>query len=193
MIFEMLSFDFLFYRGERNGLYGRKFQILKLRTMVKEADQGGPFSVASNDPRVTKIGAFLRQTKLDELPQLVNILKGEMALVGPRPEVPQIVATWTDEERRIILSVKPGLTDLASLWNHREGDTLAKHSDPDGFYLSVMSKRKKQLQIQYVLNRTFWLDLKILFWTFLTLTRTHGIYKRIFDGSLLRDVQDPDL
>ena len=111
----------IFYRGVRVGKYGKLFRIFKFRTMVVNADKIGGPSTADDDPRITKIGKFLRRYKLDELPQLLNIIKGEMSFVGPRPEVPIEVETYTDEEKKI-LSACPGITDWASLTFHNEGE-----------------------------------------------------------------------
>lgn len=152
------------YRGRRVGARGRHFAMLKFRTMVVEADTLGGPSTPNDDPRITRIGRYLRKYKLDELPQLFNTLKGDMSLVGPRPEVPQYVAMFTDEECRI-LDVKPGITDLATLWNADEGAVLAKADDPERFYLDVIRPRKIQLQLEYVRSRNFWSDLRIIWYT----------------------------
>jgi lipopolysaccharide/colanic/teichoic acid biosynthesis glycosyltransferase len=109
----------VFYRGVRVGQYGKPFRIFKFRTMVVNAENIGGPSTADDDPRITGIGKFIRKYKLDELPQLINVLKGEMSVVGPRPEVPFYVNMFTEEEKAI-LSVRPGITDWASLWNPDE-------------------------------------------------------------------------
>ena len=152
------------YRGRRVGARGRQFAMLKFRTMVVGADTLGGPSTPNDDPRITTIGQYLRRYKLDELPQLFNTLKGDMSLVGPRPEVPQYVALFTDEERQI-LDVKPGITDLATLWNADEGTVLAEADDPERFYLEVIRPRKIQLQLEYVRSRNFWSDLQIIWHT----------------------------
>ena len=122
---------------------------------------GGP-STPADDPRLIKIGKLLKKFQIDEMPQLINVLKGEMSLVGPRPEVPVYVDLMTDEERKLILSVKPGMTDLASLWNFHEGEILKGGFDPEKIYLEKIRPKKIRLQIEYVKNRSLWLDIKII-------------------------------
>jgi lipopolysaccharide/colanic/teichoic acid biosynthesis glycosyltransferase len=157
----------VFYRGVRIGKDGKPFRIFKFRTMVPDAEKLGGPSTAGDDPRLLKIGHFLKKYQLDELPQLINVLKGEMSLVGPRPEVKMYVDMMTEEERKIILSVKPGMTDLASLWNFHEGEILRGSPDPDKTYQEKIWPEKKRLQIKYVKERNFWLDLKIILKTIL--------------------------
>lgn len=151
----------VFYRGVRVGLGGRPFRILKFRTMRPDAERLGGSSTANDDPRVTRIGAVLRRYKLDELPQLWNVLCGEMSLVGPRPEVQRFVDLYTEEERAI-LTVRPGLTDWASLWNIDEGAVLEGSADPDRTYCELIRPRKLRLQLAYVRRAGFWTDLGIL-------------------------------
>lgn len=151
-----------FYRGERIGKNGKPFRIFKFRTMVPDAERLGGPSTAADDPRLLKIGHFLKKYHLDELPQLINVLKGEMSLVGPRPEVKMYVDMMTDEERNIILSVRPGMTDLASLWNFQEQEILKGSLDPEKTYQEKIRPEKIRLQIEYVKNRSFLLDLKII-------------------------------
>lgn len=158
----------VFYRGERVGLHGRTFRIYKFRTMVVDAERLGASSTSDDDPRITRTGAFLRRHKLDELPQLFNVLRGDMSLVGPRPEVQKFTDLYTDEEK-IILSVKPGITDWASIWNVDEGALLAGSEDPDRDYLEKIRPFKIRLQMQYVREQSFLTDLKILFHTVRTL------------------------
>ena len=151
----------VFYRGTRVGRRGRPFRIFKFRTMMPDAEiRGGP-STADGDPRVTRFGRFLRKAKLDELPQLFNVLVGDMSLVGPRPEVPQYVALFTEEERSI-LNVRPGITDWASLWNPDEGALLSGDPDPERAYLERIRPEKIRLQLDYVRRRSTWVDLGIL-------------------------------
>jgi lipopolysaccharide/colanic/teichoic acid biosynthesis glycosyltransferase len=154
----------VFYRGVRVGLSGKPFRIFKFRTMVLNAEKLGGPSTAGDDPRITPIGRFLRRYKLDELPQLLNVLTGEMSLVGPRPEVPHYVALFSPEERAI-LSVRPGITDWATLWNPDEGAVLAGSPDPERTYLEKIRPEKLRLQLEYVRNRSFRGDLSILFQT----------------------------
>lgn len=152
------------YRGVRVGRYGRPFRVLKFRTMRPDAERSGVTSTANDDPRVTRIGSLLRRYKLDELPQLWNVLRGEMSLVGPRPEVQRFVDLYTDEEKAI-LSVRPGLTDWASLWNIDEGAVLQGSSDPDRAYCELIRPKKLRLQLAYVREAGFWTDLRILLQT----------------------------
>lgn len=132
--------------------------------MVVDAERLGGPSTADDDPRITRIGKLLRKYKLDELPQLINVLKGEMSLVGPRPEVPHYVNMYTDEERAI-LTVRPGLTDWASIWNPDEGAVLAGSPDPENTYMERIRPEKLRLQLKYVRERSFWNDIVILFLT----------------------------
>ena len=149
------------YCGLRTGLNGKPFRIRKFRTMVVDAEKTGVSATADDDPRVTRIGRFLRKYKLDELPQLVNVLVGEMSLVGPRPEVPQYTAMFTAEEQAI-LSVRPGITDRATLWDIAEGEVLAGSDDPERAYLEKIRPEKTRLQLEYVRERTFGKDVWIL-------------------------------
>ncbi|HMU30825.1 MAG TPA: sugar transferase [Nitrospira sp.] len=150
-----------FYRGLRVGRNGRPFRILKFRTMRSDAERSGVTSTAKDDPRVTSVGAVLRRYKLDELPQLWNVLCGEMSLVGPRPEVQRFVDLYTDEEKAI-LAVRPGLTDWASLWNIDEGAILEGSADPDRTYCELIRPKKIRLQLAYVRQAGFRTDLDIL-------------------------------
>ena len=152
----------VFFRGGRIGKDGKPFKIYKFRTMVVGAEKIGGPSTPSDDLRLTKIGKFLKRFQLDELPQLINVLKGEMSLVGPRPEAPFYVNMMTEEEKKIILSVRPGMTDLASLWNFHEGEILKGSQDPERTYMEKIRPQKIRLQIEYVKNRSFRLDLKII-------------------------------
>lgn len=158
----------VFYRGVRVGRYGKPFRIYKFRTMVVDAEKLGGPSTADDDPRITRIGRVLRKYKLDELPQLINVLKGEMSLVGPRPEVKFYVDMLSEEERELILSVRPGITDWASLWNPDEGAVLAGSDDPEKTYMEKIRPTKVKLQLKYVKECSFWTDLKIIFLTILT-------------------------
>ncbi len=158
----------IFYRGIRIGRYGKPFKIFKFRTMVVNAEKLGGPSTANDDPRITKTGKFLRKYKLDELPQLINVLKGEMSFVGPRPEVQQYVDMFTEEEKAI-LSVRPGITDWASLWNPDEGAVLAGSKDPEKAYMEKIRPEKLKLQLKYVRERSFRIDLKIILLTLMTI------------------------
>lgn len=157
----------VFYRGIRIGKDGKPFRIFKFRTMVDNAEKLGGPSTAGDDPRLTKIGNFLKKYQLDELPQLINVLTSEMSLVGPRPEVKMYVDIMTNEEKNAILSIKPGMTDLASLWNFHESEVLKGSPDPEKAYIEKIRPEKIRLQLKYVKNRSFCLDLKIIFKTVL--------------------------
>lgn len=160
----------VFYRGLRVGRGGNPFRILKFRTMVANADQLGGSSTATDDDRITAVGKVLRKYKLDELPQLFNVLLGEMSFVGPRPEVQAYVDLYTTVELPI-LDLRPGITDWASIWNSDEGAVLAGHPDPDRAYLELIRPTKLRLQLLYAQNSSMWVDCKILFYTFWKLLR----------------------
>lgn len=157
----------VFYRGARMGRYGKTFRIYKFRSMVPDAEQLGGYSTSSDDPRLTNFGKFLKNHNLDELPQLINILKGEMSFVGPRPEVPQEMETYKEEERRVILSVRPGMTDLASLANPHEGEVLKGSVDSHQAYREKIQPEKIRLGMEYVKTRSLSLDVKIIIKTLL--------------------------
>jgi lipopolysaccharide/colanic/teichoic acid biosynthesis glycosyltransferase len=165
-----------FYRGVRVGQYGKLFHVFKFRTMVMNAEKLGGPSTADDDSRITKVGRFIRKYKLDELPQLINVLKGEMSFVGPRPEVQHYVDMFTEEEK-VILSVRPGITDWASLWNPDEGAILAGSPDPEKTYMEKIRPTKIRLQLKYVRERSFWVDLKIVFKTLLTIVSPRNTQK----------------
>lgn len=148
------------YRGVRVGRDGRTFEILKLRTMRSGADTQGPALTSAADVRITRVGRFLRRTKLDEVPQLVNVLRGEMSLVGPRPEHPDFVTHYSDDQRRV-LSVRPGLTSPAALAYIREEEMLVG-DDPVAKYVSTIMPQKLALDLDYVRTATFAGDLKII-------------------------------
>jgi lipopolysaccharide/colanic/teichoic acid biosynthesis glycosyltransferase len=160
----------VFYRGERVGLDGRIFRIFKFRTMVLDAEKVGGPSTSGDDPRITETGNLLRKFKLDELPQLINVLIGDMSIVGPRPEVKRYTDLYTAEEKAI-LSVRPGITDWASIWNSDEGAILAGAKDPDKAYEELIRPTKLKMQLRYVRQRSFLTDLKIIFLTALAILR----------------------
>lgn len=151
----------VFYKGIRIGRNGRPFNMLKFRSMVVDAEAIGGSSTPADDPRVTKVGAFLRSTKLDELPQLWNVLVGEMSFVGPRPQVKWAVDLYTPEER-MVLSVRPGITDYASLQFANEGEILKGSTDPDRDYMEKIHPEKMRLSLEYVRSRSFSGDLAII-------------------------------
>ena len=151
----------LLYKGTRVGMNGEPFQMLKFRTMVVDADKIGGSSTPEDDPRITPIGKTLRKYKLDELPQLINVLKGEMSFVGPRPQVQWAVDLYTPEEREI-LTVRPGITDEASLKFSNEAEILKGSKDPDKDYIEKIHPEKMRLSREYVRNRSFSGDLSII-------------------------------
>jgi len=157
-----------FYRGARVGLHGRSFRIFKFRTMVVDAEKLGASSTSDDDPRITKIGKTLRKYKLDELPQLINVLLGNMSIVGPRPEVKRYTDMYTLEEKAI-LTVRPGITDWASIWNADEGAALAGMADPEKAYEELIRPTKLKLQLKYVYEQSFLTDLKIILLTLLAI------------------------
>lgn len=161
----------VFYRGIRIGKYGKPFKIYKFRTMVADAEKLGGPSTADDDPRVTKMGRFLRKYKLDELPQLINVLKGEMSFVGPRPEVRVEVETYNSEEKKV-LNVKPGITDYASLVFHNEGEILKGSSNPHQTYREKIRPEKLRLALKYVERHSFLVDMKIILETLTALVKT---------------------
>lgn len=152
----------VFYRGIRIGKGGKPFRIFKFRTMVPGAEKLGGPSTSADDPRLTKIGKILRKYKIDELPQLINVLKGEMSFVGPRPEVPSEVETYDGETKKIILSIKPGMTDLATLADIHEEEILRGAADPHRAYRQLIKPQKLKLAVEYVKKHSFLLDLKII-------------------------------
>lgn len=151
------------YEARRVGLQGDIFRLFKFRTMVMNADKIGAAITAQNDPRVTKIGRFLRKTKLDELPQLFNVLKGDMSLVGPRPEDPSYVALYTEEQKKI-LNVRPGITSAASL-AYRHEEQLLSGLDWETTYKTQVMPAKLAIDLEYLSRRTFWADLELIFKT----------------------------
>jgi len=155
----------IFYKGRRVGKNGKLFKMYKFRTMVIGADKLGGPSTAADDPRLTKIGLFLKKYQLDELPQLINVFKREMSLVGPRPEVEMYVDMMTAEQKNAILSVRPGMTDYASLWNFHESEILKGAKDPEIAYQKLIRPKKLALQMRYVKERSLWVDIKIIFLT----------------------------
>jgi lipopolysaccharide/colanic/teichoic acid biosynthesis glycosyltransferase len=154
----------VFFRQERAGKGGIPFRIFKFRTMVSDAAEMGPSITAAGDPRITRVGRFLRRTKLDEFPQLINVLKGEMSLVGPRPEIPSYVALY-DERQRKVLSVRPGITDPASILYADEEGILAGTANPQRLYVETILPKKLELNLQYIGNISLKNDISLIFKT----------------------------
>lgn len=159
------------FRQERVGMRGEPFILLKFRSMAAAPLPAGPLVTASTDTRITKVGTRLRACKLDELPQLINVARGEMSIVGPRPEVARYVAMWSDEDRRIILSVRPGITDPATLQLRHEERLLAAQPDPEAFYVNDLLPRKTTAYVQYALNRTLGGDVRTILATIASVAR----------------------
>ncbi len=156
----------VFYLQERIGINSTPFNIFKFRTMHLNADKKGLLTVGGRDPRVTRVGYFLRKYKLDELPQLFNVVLGEMSLVGPRPEVKRYVDMYSVEQRKV-LEVKPGITDYASIEYSNENELLGKAKDPEKMYVEEIMPAKLRLNLKYVQEKSFFVDLKIIFRTVL--------------------------
>ncbi|MDH4472361.1 MAG: sugar transferase [Fluviicola sp.] len=154
----------VFYRQERIGQFGKPFRLWKFRTMRKNADQFGKLTVGMRDPRITRVGLFIRKVKLDEFPQFLNVLSGEMSIVGPRPEVQEYVAEYTAEQRQV-LEVKPGITDYASLEYYNENELLGKSDNPRKTYIEEVMPAKIELNRKYIANPTIGHDLKIMWMT----------------------------
>ena len=156
----------VFYRQERIGRYGEPFLLYKFRSMRKDADKNGKLTVGMRDPRITKTGYFIRKFKLDEFPQFVNVIIGDMSIVGPRPEVREYVDLYTEEQREI-LNVRPGITDLASLEYFKESELLGKAEDSHKTYIEEIMPAKIELNKKYLANPTLGNDLRIMWKTFL--------------------------
>lgn len=161
----------VFFRQERVGRFGKTFRIHKFRTMVTDAEWHGLQITAGADARVTRVGALLRKTKLDELAQLLDVFSGTMSLVGPRPEVPRYVAYYPVEARELIQSVKPGITDWASIKFKDENEILGKSKDPHSTYINEVLPIKIDFYTEYVRRRSFFGDLQIIFATLAALIR----------------------
>ena len=157
------------YSAERTGRYGKPFRYYKFRSMVVDADKLGGSTTAKNDPRVTRVGKFLRKYKLDELPQLVNIVKGEMSFVGPRPEMPEYTRLYTEEEK-IILSVRPGMADYAIVKFIDLGEVVGTDNADEVYRANVLPVKNK-LRMRYVKEQTLLGDIKIIWKTFLRIVR----------------------
>ncbi len=155
----------VFFKQERIGRRFKPFFIYKFRTMVRDAQKSGLQITAGGDARVTAIGRILRKTKIDELPQLINVAKGDMSIVGPRPEVKKYVEYYK-QEYETILSVRPGITDISSLTFRDEESVLKGQDNPEHFYLTVLLPEKMRMAKEYILHRSFFYDMKLIFLTF---------------------------
>jgi len=155
----------IFFRQERVGFQGSLFRIHKFRTMVLDAEKKGKQITVGADSRITTVGSFLRKYKLDELPQLIDVFVGDMSLVGPRPEVPRYIDCYSDDEKHDVLSVKPGITDNASIEFRDENELLASSKDPEATYINEVLPKKIALYRKYVRERSFFGDVAIIFKT----------------------------
>ena len=154
----------VFYKQKRVGRFNKDFTLYKFRSMRVGADKKGLVTIGGKDSRVTKAGFFIRKYKLDELPQLINVLKGDMSFVGPRPEVRKYVDMYTERQLKV-LDVRPGITDLASIKYRNENDLLAAADNPEQYYIDVVMQDKLALNLQYIETRTFFGDIKLIFRT----------------------------
>jgi lipopolysaccharide/colanic/teichoic acid biosynthesis glycosyltransferase len=168
LIIKLTSRGPVFHRGKRVGLNGKVFSLYKFRTMVVNAANIGPAITAKGDARITPFGRILRRTKIDELPQLLNVLKGDMSLVGPRPEDPHYVVQYTPKEREI-LNVRPGITSAASL-AYRNEEQILTGQDWETVYRTEVLPTKLAIDLDYLSNRTFWSDINLIFLTILSIS-----------------------
>lgn len=155
----------VFFRQERVGLLGTPFRIHKFRTMTLNAEARGLQITTGNDSRITRTGKWLRKYKLDELAQLIDVVLGKMSLVGPRPEVPKYIALYSEIDRNMVLSVRPGITDLASIEFKDENEILAKSNDPERDYIEKILPQKIYYYRRYVNEQTLWFDVVLIFKT----------------------------
>ena len=150
-----------FYIQKRAGLLGKEFSLYKFRTMYVDSDKKGLLTVGGRDPRITGIGYYLRKYKLDELPQLYNVLKGDMSFVGPRPEVGKYVELYNERQKKV-LSVRPGITDIASIKYKNENEILEKQENPEKYYIDYIMPDKIELNLSYLSDRSFFKDIKVI-------------------------------
>ncbi len=160
----------VFYRQERIGRYGIPFKVFKFRTMKVDSEKLGTLTVGMKDNRITAVGVFLRKLKLDEFPQFLNVLVGQMSIVGPRPEVKEYVDLYSEEQRKV-LDVKPGITDYASLEYFKENELLGKSGNPRQTYIDEIMPAKLELNKKYLANPTIMEDIKIMWKTFLKMVK----------------------
>ena len=179
LLIKLFSKGPIFYFAKRTGLINSKFNIIKFRTMIVNSDLHGGYSTAFDDPRVTKIGTFLRMSKLDELPQLINVFKGDMSIVGPRPQLPFYTDMYS-EKFNSILSLKPGLTDLAYLYFGDMDKTLGKGNVRDR-YENIIEPKKNLLRLEYIYRCSFVFDLRIIIGTFFSIIGIKNITRFDFE------------
>ena len=164
----------VFYRQIRVGYKNKDFRIFKFRSMRVGADKGSLVTIGGHDPRVTRSGYFIRKYKFDELPQLINVLLGDMSLVGPRPEVRHYVDYWTPEQKHV-LDVRPGITDPASIKFRNENELMEKAEDPEKYYIEVIMQEKIKLYLEYVEKHSFFYDLGLIFKTFFVIIKEREV------------------
>ena len=155
----------VFYKQVRVGRNNMDFQLFKFRSMRVGSDKKGLITVGGHDPRITRSGYYIRKYKLDEFPQLINVFKGDMSLVGPRPEVRKYVDMYTEEQMHV-LDVRPGITDLASIRYRNENELLERVNDPDKYYVEVIMPDKLRINLEYVARHSFTFDIRLIFQTF---------------------------
>lgn len=155
----------VFFKQERIGLNGKPFALLKFRSMHTNAHSKGTLTVGMRDPRITRIGVFIRKFKLDEFPQFINVLSGSMSIVGPRPEVEEFVKLYNEDQKKV-LTVKPGITDYASIAYFKENEILAKSENPKKAYIDEIMPDKLRINLEYIRKQSVWEDFKIIIKTF---------------------------
>jgi lipopolysaccharide/colanic/teichoic acid biosynthesis glycosyltransferase len=155
----------VFFIQKRVGKNNLDFNLYKFRTMKPDSESKGQITVGGRDARITKIGYWLRKFKMDEFPQLINVIKGDMSIVGPRPEVRKYVSLYSDEQLKV-LTVRPGLTDIASLEYIDENELLGKSTNPEATYINEIMPKKLELNLKYIAHQSLWLDIKLIFKTF---------------------------
>lgn len=161
----------VFYRQMRVGKSNKDFRIFKFRSMKIGSDKGSLVTIGKRDPRITRIGYYMRKLKLDELPQLINVFVGDMSLVGPRPEVRHYVNYWTPEQMHV-LDVRPGITDPASIKFHNESEIIGLSENPEDYYINVIMQEKLKLYLEYINQQSFFGDIKLIFKTLQAITTT---------------------
>ena len=184
-----------FYISNRVGLNFKEFKIYKIRSMTVDADKNKVDTTTANDPRITKLGKFIRKYKFDEITQLFNVVLGDMSLIGPRPNVKREVDLYTFREKKL-LSVKPGITDLSTIFFSNEGDILANSKNPNNDYNMLIRPWKSRLALINIINKSFWLDIKVLYITIIAIfnkTKSEKIYLKTFNNLIGVDNKIKDL
>jgi lipopolysaccharide/colanic/teichoic acid biosynthesis glycosyltransferase len=180
LIIKIESVGPIFFIQERIGKDFKPFWLYKFRTMYNDTDNQRFITIGNRDPRITRVGLYLRRFKIDELPQLLNVIKGEMSIVGPRPEVRKYVDLYS-EEQRSVLKVIPGITDYASIIFRNEHEMLAKVEDPDNYYIKVIMPKKLKLSIKYIQEKSIKLYFKLILMT---------VFKVMYDKEALKSLNN---